>query len=267
MQIIERVEKFNNVAEEFTVESESNIRPSESSFERGRVLFDRPLNYKGVVIHEKKKTEPIAPHFSSNGLIQQEQSLSIKEPSLSIKEPSLLFNNQNFDGKVFASTSHHSNHSNFHSQHGFAYNYQQDAVRPFHTLPIVTERTIKKPQQDLSLYERSRSIDSIKVVSNDYSASDMAKPTVSSASKQQTINFTATETIRPQYEASSKREIIFTHQIPEVYNLLVRNSASSKTDTLAKPAQPVPSVAVTNNIVHAESNKNIRFTSFKNFPC
>ena len=110
-----------------------------------------------MVIHEKKKTEPIAPHFSSIGLIQQ-------EPSLSIKEPSLLFNNQNFDGKVFASTSHH---CNFHSQHGFAYNYQQDAVKAFHNLPIVTERTIAKPQQSLNLYERSRSIDSIKVVSND----------------------------------------------------------------------------------------------------
>lgn len=69
--MIERVEKFNNVGEEFTVESESNIRPSDRSFERGRVLFDRPINYQGVVIHEKKKTEPIAPHFCSNGLIQQ----------------------------------------------------------------------------------------------------------------------------------------------------------------------------------------------------
>lgn len=125
----------------------------------------------------------------------------------------MLFNNQNFDGKVFASTSHH---SNLHSQHGLPYNYQHDAnFLPFHPLPVVTERTISKPPQILNLYERSRSIDSIKVVSNDYSTSDLAKPVVYSASKQQAVNFTAVAETARQHEAiSSKREIIFTHQIP-----------------------------------------------------
>lgn len=119
--------------------------------------LERPLDFRGVVIHEKKKTEPIAPHFYSNGLIPQEQSLSIKEPSL-------LFNHQNFDGKVFASTSHH---SNFHSGQGLQSTYQQDAsILPFHAAPAATERIIARPQQNLNLYERSRSIDSIKVVSN-----------------------------------------------------------------------------------------------------
>jgi hypothetical protein len=71
------------------------------------------------------------------------------EQSLSIKEPSLAFNPQNFDGRVFASTSHH---SNFQSAQGIYSNYQHDAnILPF---PVTaTEKVIPNGiKQNFDLY-------------------------------------------------------------------------------------------------------------------
>jgi hypothetical protein len=47
----------------------------------------------------------------------------MQEQSLSIKEPSIAFNQQNFDGKVFATTPHQ---STFHNIPGVFSTYQHD---------------------------------------------------------------------------------------------------------------------------------------------
>jgi hypothetical protein len=120
-QIIEKVEKYNNIGEDFTVESESNLK-SHVAMERehDRMVFERPVKYQELSIREDlldktKKREPVASNvFTQGGHSMQEQSLCIKEPS-----PAL--NHHNFDGRVFASTPHHSQYQQtlFTSHHQY----------------------------------------------------------------------------------------------------------------------------------------------------
>lgn len=49
-QIIERIEKCNNLGEDFTVETESNLKSNDFSSERDNenILFEKPNKYRGL---------------------------------------------------------------------------------------------------------------------------------------------------------------------------------------------------------------------------
>lgn len=174
----------------------------------------------------------------------------MQEQSLCIKEPSPSFNQQNFDGRVFASTPHHSHQALFTSHHQYvpAATYYQSISpsvqpapvyimqNPSNSIPVhfnhsrmravsishnnITTLAIQPPaptqiekpmpsipQQSYNLYERSKSIDSIKVVAYEQAALEPVKVLPQSASKPSNT-FPLQANKEPPI---ARREPLFTH--------------------------------------------------------
>jgi hypothetical protein len=145
------------------------------------------------------------------------------------------FNGQNFDGRVFAS-SPQANFTNVQVPYPIV--YQNVLTVPQNPLLVPqTPQIIPQTIQPFNIYENSRSIESIKMISDEYGKADYIKERTLTSIAKSPSPFSHIDSVK-QMESLPERpasyQPIFSHEIPEVYNIIKSSKNGSRAEITFK---------------------------------